>query len=505
MRVRLSIVALLVMCGFGLWLGMAEPAVAQGYTNNSAVSGPLMTVGGSCERFGGSKAVYAGKIVPCIAATIEQATVKLTIGMMNIMRPIFWAFLTLVITFFGVKILQGEGNIDKHAMLLLVKIAFVIGFLNLTVSLIPVIYDVMKEAQETVTSAIAPTNTNAAGFTVINPNAVSCDIQNYMNNNGDYLWAQMDCLLGKIMGFAVGSGGGPNMVLMASILGTVGGFFFGGSFGLAVFFACVGFLIALMMLVVRTVFAFLNGYLLVAIHLIIAPIFLPMVLLQATTPYFDKWWKGLLGGMIMPIIVTAYSVIALFVLDKAIFADNSALQNLFKETTQQFSQLPKQEICMPATTNNEAGRLPDIQTAVSAANVGNVQFQTGKGYCFDQSAVWRPDLRGMEPKTEKFNTTKDVYTKLLKEFVMLFVLCFIIMEAYDKMISKLLGALSGSGLAGVAMSKKSKMQSEVEREFRETQQQMYQTVGDKQGADLLNALNPEPPAPMQQTRPSGQT
>jgi hypothetical protein len=326
---------LVILCAsLVLWASSAQQASAAGSPGRS---GPIMTAGGgNCDKYSNSNSALLGKIIPCLAFTIEDATIKMARGFSNLIRPIFYAFLTLVVTFFGVKLLQGEQDLQKQAILLALKIGFVVVFINNFAGLTPYVYDVMKEGQEIVASAIAPTAIAAGNIGIVNVkvtmnnDTVHCDINKYdPGGAGGVIWAQMDCLLGKIMGFTVGQNGGPNMLLAASALGMLGGVLFGGTFGFAVFFAMIGFIFSLFSFVLKTAFAFINGYILAGIYIIISPLFIPLALLKVTNSYFESWWKGLLAALLMPVMVTGYAVFAMQVYDRMLLAPDSMMVQLF--------------------------------------------------------------------------------------------------------------------------------------------------------------------------------
>ncbi|MFZ4124490.1 MAG: hypothetical protein ACOYJ2_00265 [Rickettsiales bacterium] len=118
-------------------LGLTPPGAAGG-GGNPAISGAMETVDAngarkSCSDYG----TLTGAIVPCVMYTVETAGEQMAIAFVDLLQPTIMAFLVLVITFFGVKILQGEGQVAQRGMLLVIKIAFVIGFLQIMPSTIP--------------------------------------------------------------------------------------------------------------------------------------------------------------------------------------------------------------------------------------------------------------------------------------------------------------------------------------------------------------------------------
>jgi type IV secretory pathway VirB6-like protein len=338
---RLFMACLAVMLLFVLSADMAYAA-----DGNPAQSNPLTTVDANgnvvkCTGPGGT-GVLIGGIVPCLNKIIEVSGVKLALAFRALLMPVFTAFLTLVIIFFGVKLVQGEGEVGKGAFLLVIKIAFVIGFLNLFPSFIPMASSIMREVIGVVAGAL------------IDPADFHCDVAQYLKPGGDLLWAQMDCVMGKLWGYTIKPGSGePNMLLAASAFGMLGGIAFGGAAGMFIFLAIIGILFTLFSIIVKTMAAYINGFILVTMLIIIAPIFLPLLLLQVTSQYFEKWWKGILAAMMLPILVSTYFVIAMLMYDHMLFKPGSLVQKLFDTEFMKKAQVVNSQSCAPSMVNDQ--------------------------------------------------------------------------------------------------------------------------------------------------------
>lgn len=325
------------------------------YALNPATSGDIETIDAngakkSCSDYG----TLTGAIVPCVAYTVETAGEQMAIAFVDLLEPTIMAFLVLVITLFGAKILQGEGQVGQRTMLLVIKIAFVLGFLQIMPDTISIAHDVMRESSAIVAGAL------------IEGEDFNCEVSKFMKPNaGDdqLLWAQMDCLLGKLFGFVVGTNGQPNMLLAASGLGLLSGFLFSGNVGIFIFLALIGLLYTMFAFVMKTVFAYLNSFILLTVLIIISPLFLPLTLLQVSAQYFDKWWKGILAALIMPVIISSYVMLSLLLYDKVLFAEDSTVQLLFNEESMKEFQIFSHMICSSMVSQSS-----DIGDAVSAKN-----------------------------------------------------------------------------------------------------------------------------------------
>jgi hypothetical protein len=407
---RLFMAGLAVMLLFAL---SADLAFANG---NPAQTKPLTTVDANgnvipCTGPAG-KGVLIGGIVPCLNKIIEVNGVRLAEKFRDLLKPVFTAFLTLVIIFFGVKILQGEGDVGKKALLLVIKIAFVIGFLNLFPSLIPVASSFMREIIGVVAGAL------------VDPADFHCDVAQYLKPGGDLLWAQMDCVMGKLWGFTIKPGSGqPNMLLAASAFGMLGGILFNGAAGIFIFVTIIGLLYTLFSTIIKTMAAYVNGFILVTVLIIIAPIFLPLTLLQVTTPYFDKWWRGILAAMLLPILVSTYFVIAMLIYDQMLFKPDSLVQKLFDTEFMKKVQVVNSESCAPSMVQDqtlsakgsgmsELARLPLVSNKIFSLLSGTSMA------CYEHP---------------KIQLTHEDMQKLLVQLMQLFILSYLIAKGFESM------------------------------------------------------------------------
>lgn len=339
-----------------LWSGESYAQERQGTPPNDT----LETVDENGQRIGcraipeaaGGKLI--GYIVPCIIYSIEHTSIHFSREMIEWLMPTVWAFITFVIVMFGIKVLQGEGEVYKQGILLLLKIGLVVGVMEMIPTVaIPQLYQVMKETQEVVSQTIQDAN-----------NDIHCDVDRYGDENTLPIWKQLDCVMGKLYGFTVGANGSPNMLLAASVIGLLGGFFFGGTFGVALFVALIGVLWSMFALVLKTAAAFLNAYLYATLMLLVAPIFMPLVLLKVSSTYFDRWWSSILACILLPLIITAYVMVAMLIYDKLLFGPDAKINVLFEyENVRAAQRLPQQacdrQVAANATTRSQVSGIAE--------------------------------------------------------------------------------------------------------------------------------------------------
>lgn len=425
-----------------------------------------------------------GKIVPCMIKTIQESTVKFAAEMVAALKPIFYAFLTLVVVLFGVRMLSQEPEIHKQGFLLLVKIAIIsiiLADLGNTAAydgsggggkIIPTVYGVMNESQAIVAGAINTTN-------------VTCDIQNYQGANTPKVWAMMDCIMGKLWGFTTGtnpSTGQPttNMLLVSSFFGLMTGFFFGGAWGVTIFLGMLGTLFTIFMMVVRTAIAFLTSYLMICLMLIISPLLLPLAFLKITTQYYEKVWRIILAAFLTPILITAYSMFSLILYDKVLFSPDAPIQKLFKYENIKDALQPARPACNKTVTNNPYELPFDTNTPseaqlkkrfVSPFLQNNVlpTLTGGNNACATLSITpLDPDkIEGFFPASgpNASEDRKKAYRKIFNELLSLFIIAYLIYKGLDQLptiIQQITGSRSpttaaeGVGAGNVDFSQRGK-------------------------------------------------
>lgn len=399
--------------------------------------------------------VLMGYIMPCMTKTIESATITFSKKMIEWLKPTVLIFITLVITLFGVKVVQSSGpDIYKEGFLLLIKIGFVFALMDAIPKAVPSVYGIIRSSQEIVTS-------------VVGTDGIKCDIAKYRDGSTPLLWAQMDCLVGKLYGFTTGqpdSSGNkqPNMLLAASVLGVMGGIFFGGSFGVALFFVLVGVLWSILQLVLKVALAFINGYLIVCLMLIISPLFLPLILLRATAQFFDQWWKLMLGGVLLPIIVTAYAMFAMLMYDRLLFSDTALIKDLFDyDKVKQAQDAPRQPCNKQVSglTGPSGDELKKIMDNPFMQNFSNVLSSGSNNLC---AGLAVPTFELGKVDSPEFKEGKEAFTKLFKTAIKLLIMAILIEEGL-KTLTNNIRTLVPSSAPTSSLSATSKFEQEFQQ------------------------------------------
>jgi len=488
---RCLLVALMTL---GLWVSIpALPesgnAFAQAASQGSPAKGEPKTTDGKggivkCRTYqeaaGGT---LLGVLVPCITKTMETTTAEFSAKLIGLLNPLLYSFITLVIVLFGIKVLMGNvARLKAEAFFLILKISLVVGMLPLIPTFwVPATFDMMTESQAIVAGAIDTTG-------------IACEIEKYGDSNTPMIWKQMDCVLGKLYGFATGNGNQPNMLLASSAFGMLGGFFFGGTFGVTLFLACVGVLWGMFQIVIRAAITFVNGYLYVCVMFILSPIFLPLVLLRSTEGNYEKWWRGILGAALLPIIISSYVMFALMLYDKVLFQPDSLFQKLFDpKFTAQIQKLPKkpcgfETLSDPNYRSKSTGQ--QEKNIYSSPLLSNLISPTRGGSNDPCSAISLPTI-DVSHLSADYPNQKEVFKKMFNDIIKVLVTTWLISAGFKYIVTasqKIVGSISASQITQASSHDEQKLATSLEG----AKQGLYKSYGDATGAEFIKRTTTVP-------------
>ncbi len=497
----------------GVWLLLTVlcavlpvPHLSQAYAvpDGSPANGRLVTVdvGGniiqcSAATDSAGNALGAGallgKIVPCLTYTIEGATVRFAAEMVDRFRPLLYSFLAVVIVLFGVRVLQNEPKIYMHGFVLVFKLTIVLAVLNDlggtrsindvagSGDIIPAVYQIMTESQEIVVGAIDATS-------------IACDVDTYDNGQDIRLWSTLDCLMGKLFGYTVGTDGNGSMLLASSIVGLLAGFAFGGGWGIVIFFAMVGVLFGIFMLVVRTVVIFISSYLLICLMLILAPLLMPLVFLRATERYFQAFWKNILGSFLTPIILTTYVMFALLIYDRMLFDSDSIVQRLFDwDVVVEAMDSTRMQSGAAITVKNYDARLGDNantpasqQQLMRSPMLQNLVMNTLSGAGVAGIKVPNLDISKMG---DEFDRGKETIEGMFTELVSLCILAWLINQGLG-VVTKLMPLLTAVSVPTKAMKEVQSFEDQAMTAGKGTMNAMKNeaNIANKEGREFLSSV-----------------
>ncbi len=473
MRYVMPIMAILLLVALLLMLPVSD-AFASGGGSGGSGGGE----GGNCPGKG-----LLERIVPCITKAMEQSTYELTTAMSNYLMPIAHTFVIFVIIVYGIKILSPEGNPQKTAIPLLIKIGFVYLFIVNFGGFIPAVHGGLKEIIDILANAISIQGTCDSGSGG-GGGGSSGGGGGAAAMGSDKVWTAMDCILGKLMGFAGSEG---NSMLIASVFGLMAGFFFGGSFGLIAFFGIVGLLWGVLMFVFKAAFAFLNGFMLACFAVIISPLFIPLLLMQAPSQYFKGWYELLLGAFIMPLLVVGYCIFALSIYNKVLFEGERAA-TIRKTMDKAFSEsiTGMRTECLGTLLNNIIFRLQggsggsgSNSNALKSPSVPNLaipQQSGGQGLCIKVPNIEPQKLIG------QFKNKQEFFRKIFTDGMALFLLAWLLLQGLQTII-EVSRYLAKSG-AGSLMTALSSVEKRLQVSMRNAKQRMMDSMTKEDGSSV---------------------
>lgn len=120
----------------------------------------------------------------------------------------------------------------------------------------------------------------------------------------------LDCKVTKYLGYGVGLDA-PNLITLLAIS-------YVWPFNIGLFVAVGTLMLALFVInfVIKAVYIFIASALGLAIMLYVAPLIIPCILFKKTKDIFNKWLKNVISFALQPMILFAYTSIAILIMDK---------------------------------------------------------------------------------------------------------------------------------------------------------------------------------------------
>ncbi len=269
-----------------------------------------------------SNSTYAvPQVIECIKYSLINATYNMMYQIETYLRYPMMAFLTLAVIHLGVQMISQEKQMQQKALILLFKAGFVFMMTNNFGGLIPWVFAIMDEGQMIVSSGLY--TGEYVDAVLGSDEGVGCPNMSSFFTEGDlWIFAHLSCVLGQLFGY------GPDVIVSGSLFGLLAAFIGGGALGVTIFFEGIIALVSVVMLVLRAIYYYISAYFMVSFAIILAPIFLPMLFMKQTINYFNKWLGFLQAAMINPMIVTAYIVLAMMMIDAVMFSRPDSLANV---------------------------------------------------------------------------------------------------------------------------------------------------------------------------------
>ncbi|GEM_PF-2282779 len=395
-----------------------------------------------CPTQAGSS--YTRKVVNCAQKSIESATETFLSKFTDVMKPVTMAFSTLVIALLGIRLMNGEHEIEKKATALLIKLAAMWFFAFGLGGYAPAIFKIMTSMQTFILDIEMGTDT----------------FQCQMPDGSALLdsWQKMDCIIGKLFGF----GGGFTMV--NSMLGIMSAVLFSGSMGVMLFFMGITALISVLMFAFRAVYIVIAAYLYVGFLITLSPLFVPLMMLGITSNVYSKWLSNLIGSMAKPVLLFVFLMISLPILDNVLFSkENSySLQSVvdkyniteFSSALQQSAQLFSLQT--PTKTGGDGQKTvygDDKYTKAGEKQITDILNPALNGK-MDIGSLFKPqtvDFSQLKDKDGKPVKTSEVMKDLTRSMLTVWVTVWLLANLLDAVITVSTGIFGGgSALRQVA-------------------------------------------------------
>ena len=365
-------VSLIAVMAAMLMLSM-NPAWAGGTPTNATPQ-----VSATCKTYVGLTNHIAG----CVRDVLDDSTSKFfgtngngtpvppdsngNVGIYPLVSEAIAGAMMLSVILFGIMGSLGAlEKIGRDSMMLLVKIAMVAYFSTNSDWMYHKVIETMDATAQTVVSYIpengaaveAKTDGQTTDFSQITCLRAMMDAQKSSDplkkNAGP--WMGMDCVIDSVIGIKVDPSdalgvdpkansatdiingiekktGSFNDRLNGNDTGVSRGlmYLFFASYQtsiMGVILAVIGFIFmwGIAQLIIKALFIYLAGYIGIAVMMIISPIFIPLVLFQATRSYFDKWVKLVISFALQPIIILVFIAFTISAVDLAIFTGDYSI------------------------------------------------------------------------------------------------------------------------------------------------------------------------------------
>jgi len=262
-------------------------------------------------------------VVECIDMFLTMAAVKFFGAFYSSVGNIIAIVCTIAVIFFGFKVMFGLESMSSQSALFMLKMILVI-FLTQD-------NGVMLEWRNDITQGTKDIgnfmSTNAGGIFATSAIEAVVGEQNSCASEPT-IFARLDCTAVKLLGMdvAVSTGVTPNYSALAAL---IIGLFWSGGLGLAIAMMAIAYVFSLVMVMARIISIYITSMFAITLLMGLAPLFLPMILFEATKKMIQKWFLQILNYAIQPIVLFTFLIISLGVMNYSV----KSLQALFVSGT----------------------------------------------------------------------------------------------------------------------------------------------------------------------------
>lgn len=254
------------------------------------------------------------KVVVSIKTVLESALLQMMSQVYVILQPAVAAFMVLVVVIFGIKLSTGAvRNARAEIPVLLIKLSLVFLFSTNMAGYVDGLFSATESLMAAVSEAMVGSffscSAEQMGLSLdgIQALAPGATVEQYM------VWQQLDCIFIRFLGFSVI--GGSASIMIGMLVST----FVMGELGVYVMTTGLAAFSGFVFTILRVTYMYISSLLGLAFMLILAPLFIPLILMQATNPYFEKWLKMCLAFLFQPVLLMAFVALMVRVYDNVLF------------------------------------------------------------------------------------------------------------------------------------------------------------------------------------------
>lgn len=251
-----------------------------------------------CPAYSG----FVYKLVTCIKDVVLWALLQYVTPFITFAANMIGAFITLACIFLGLLIASGRvQNLSKDGLAFVIKASIVSAFVLNFGWMASTMFDIM----DWLLSAMSIATFYSSPL---------CPI------SSSNMWVRIDCLLEIIIGGFL-----PGGSLYFGVTGFIVTCLISGPFGLLLGLMGLFLIAYLLMGVAQCVYTFIMACISLALMLCVAPIFVPMLMLNVTKGYFEKWIRLTFGLLIQPAVLFAYMSMLLLAFDVVMYLSPNSI------------------------------------------------------------------------------------------------------------------------------------------------------------------------------------
>lgn len=250
------------------------------------------------------------------------------------------ALMTLAVVVFGVAMMLGAAPIEKDgrgfgvsSVVLLLKIAAIIFLVMATTGQTGKTGETEDDYYLYHTSiAMKDGLLEIVNASVAGNKVAGCKRKDDSGNSVAYepedIWQRIDCVAVKVVGFSLDKDpegntkvavDAKNAKMLGAMVALATALLFIPGIGIVLFMALIMFVLELVFAVARAVHIYLISHIAIILLVMAAPIFVPLILFQATREYFTAWLKNLTNYILQPVLLVAFLAMFAVALDMIIY------------------------------------------------------------------------------------------------------------------------------------------------------------------------------------------